>query len=238
MNETPPDSDTPNHRTARDKLLYEALGDLGRLDEEIRKLPGVMRESLAPSLAAIAKAMNDGQTAINDYAKSQEPTVKAFAATELAGMRKAFAETSADLVAMVKKDLAEATRLHQSAVRQVGYREPWAPWHWIVFALLIAAAGSSGYAGISAGVSAIRDNGYREGKAAGYSQAVDAKTAAAWANTEDGKLAYQLYLAGSLRTIAECKAKNWHIENGACFGYPAGILGGDGWYTSPRSNSD
>jgi hypothetical protein len=231
MSATPPDDEPPNHRTTRDALLYAALGDLGRLDEEVRKLPGVMRESLAPSLGAIAKAMKDGQASIENHAKGQEPTVKAFAVAELAGMRKAFSETSADLVALVKKDLAEATDLHLSAVRQAGYREPWGPWHFILLALLIAAA----VWGVYAGLSALFNKGFSEGKAQGYTEAVEAKAAASWANTENGKLAYQLAKTGAIKMLAECSGKNWqkNEKERSCFGYTAGGDGG-GWYYMPK----
>ena len=227
-----PEDEPPNHRTTRDALIYQALGDIGRLHQEIEKLPGSLRESLAPSLGAIAKAMKDGQASIENHAKGQEPTVKAFTTAELAGMRKAFAETSADLVALVKKDLAEATHLHQSAVRQAGYRQPWGPWHFILFALLIAAS----VWGVYVGLFALFDKGYTEGKAQGYSDAVEAKAAASWANTQEGKLAYQLAKAGSIKLLAECSGKGWqkNEKERSCFGYGLGGNGGAGWYYTPK----
>ncbi|MGV1010177.1 MAG: hypothetical protein ACOYBY_16475 [Dermatophilaceae bacterium] len=219
-------------RSNLDELVAEMLGDVLKLHDEIKALPPDLRESLAPSLGAIAQAMKDGQKSIDDYAKGQAPIIKGFATAELAGMRQAFSETSADLVAMVKKDLAEATHLHQSAVRQAGYREPWGPWHFILIALLVAGA----VWGVYAGLGGLYEKGYSDGKTKGYSDAVEAKAAASWANTETGKLAYQLAKAGAIKTLAECSGKNWqkNEKERSCFGYGGGLGNGDGWFFAPK----
>ena len=218
-------------RSNLDELVAEMLGDILKLHDEIKALPPDLRESLAPSLGAIAQAMKDGQKSIADYAKGQEPTVKAFATAELAGMRKAFAETSADLVASVQRDLAEATRLHLSAVRQAGYREPWGPWYYIAIAALIAGAVWGSYAGVAK----LYHTGYSDGQAQGYRDAVEAKAAATWANTPEGKLAYQLAKAGNIKQLAECSGKHWTKNEKArsCFGFALGG-DGDGWFYAPR----
>lgn len=59
-------------------------------------------------------------------------------------------------------------------------------------------------------------SGFDGGKAEGYKQAADEKAAAAWANTPQGKLAYQLARAGSLEPLAHCNGKGWTLSKGWC----------------------
>ena len=41
--------DTSAHRTPRDALIYDLLGDVGRLDEKIKSLPAALNEVLEPT---------------------------------------------------------------------------------------------------------------------------------------------------------------------------------------------
>ena len=59
-------------------------------------------------------------------------------------------------------------------------------------------------------------SGFDGGKAEGYKQAADEKAAAAWANTPQGMLAYQLAQAGSLEPLAHCNGKGWKLSKGIC----------------------
>lgn len=63
-------------------------------------------------------------------------------------------------------------------------------------------------------------SGFDGGKAQGYKQAVDEKAAAAWANTPQGMLAYQLAQAGSLEPLAHCNGKGWTLAKGWCTPQP------------------
>lgn len=42
-------------------------------------------------------------------------------------------------------------------------------------------------------------------------------TAASWANTPEGRIAFELAQAGSLRDLATCSRPGWEIKNGQCF---------------------
>lgn len=55
-------------------------------------------------------------------------------------------------------------------------------------------------------------NGYRTGQADLLTHLHNQKTRAAWANTPDGKLAFQLYNAGSIRLLATCNQPGWDTE--------------------------
>jgi hypothetical protein len=63
--------------------------------------------------------------------------------------------------------------------------------------------------------------GERTGYAIGYEAArnryEDAAATASWANTPEGRLAYELARAGSLRELATCSGHGWFERDGACF---------------------
>lgn len=63
--------------------------------------------------------------------------------------------------------------------------------------------------------------GYMEGKdagdAVGYAKARDEIAASSWANTPDGRLAYQLARVESIESLVRCNRPGWFTENGFCF---------------------
>ena len=65
-------------------------------------------------------------------------------------------------------------------------------------------------------------SGFETGRAAGYKVAADEKAMAAWANTVQGRLAYELAQAGNLEKLAYCDGKGWQLEKGVC--YPYGVM--------------
>jgi hypothetical protein len=58
--------------------------------------------------------------------------------------------------------------------------------------------------------------GYNEGVGVGYSEAKDEKAAAAWANTPQGKQAYELAKSTDIDALANCSRPGWHIKKGVC----------------------
>ncbi|CDS47905.1 hypothetical protein [Polaromonas sp. CG9_12] len=63
-------------------------------------------------------------------------------------------------------------------------------------------------------------SGFETGKAAGYQAATDEKAMAAWANTDQGRLAYELAQAGNLEMLAHCNGQGWNLSKGICLPYP------------------
>jgi hypothetical protein len=63
-------------------------------------------------------------------------------------------------------------------------------------------------------------SGFETGNAAGHKAAENEKAMAAWANTNQGRLAYDLAMAGSLEMLANCNGRGWKLEKGACNPYP------------------
>lgn len=82
-------------------------------------------------------------------------------------------------------------------------------------------------------------SGFETGKSAGYKAAADEKAMAAWANTDQGRLAYELAQAGSLETLANCSARGWRLSKGGC--YPQSYMEGkdekvSGWSVGKSAN--
>lgn len=63
-------------------------------------------------------------------------------------------------------------------------------------------------------------SGFETGKAQAYQDVKDEKAAAAWANTPQGMLAFQLAQAGSIETLAHCNGKGWKLSKGMCYPQP------------------
>ncbi|MEO6321881.1 MAG: hypothetical protein ABIR56_14430, partial [Polaromonas sp.] len=63
--------------------------------------------------------------------------------------------------------------------------------------------------------------GYSQGKDAGnsmgYATARQEIAAAAWANTQEGRIAYQLAKAGSIEELARCNRPGWKVTDGWCY---------------------
>ena len=59
-------------------------------------------------------------------------------------------------------------------------------------------------------------SGFETGKVAGYKAAADEKAMLAWANTDTGRLAYELAQVGSLEPLAHCNGRGWKLAKGVC----------------------
>ena len=71
--------------------------------------------------------------------------------------------------------------------------------------------------------------GYNEGVGVGYSEAKDEKAAAAWANTPQGKQAYELAKSTDIDALANCSRPGWHIKKGVCIVGPTSDKETYGW---------
>lgn len=61
-------------------------------------------------------------------------------------------------------------------------------------------------------------------------------TAASWANTPEGRIAFELTQAGSLRDLATCSRPGWEIKNGQCFVRP--VKGSTYGWSLPRTDGE
>ena len=126
-------------------------------------------------------------------------------------------QVSLGLVEAIRKmgpDIDNAVVHHAKALNQVN-RAQWIGGVVLAVALLFSVFGwlthTSGYS-----------SGFETGKAAGYKAAADEKAMAAWANTNQGRLAYELAQEGSLEKLAHCTGKGWKLIKGIC--YPFSVV--------------
>ena len=157
-------------------------------------------------------------------AQAAKDTLTGFKATAEATAKAAAEAAKADLAAAV------ATAAHRVADQVAGTRElRWGVGLSLAMAVLIACALGFGFYMESVG----RASGLVEG----YAAARDETAAAAWANTPQGKAAYQLAQAGSIDILTRCDLPGWRIEKGAC--YPDQAPGGKlhGWRLKPDASA-
>lgn len=84
-------------------------------------------------------------------------------------------------------------------------------------------------------------SGFETGKAQAYQDVKDEKAAAAWANTPQGILAFQLSQVGSIERLVHCNGKGWKLSKGVC--YPQVVTEGKneviyGWSVGKAANGN
>lgn len=132
--------------TEYEALMAALLGNVGKVREEIQRLPAELRGSVAPTITALNKTMVDAQASLKVYAKGMEPLIKGAATEQLALVRQAFTETASATLAAVALDLKKATALHQQAISETSGTS----WKYIVLML-----GGAALAGLIAGVTVL-----------------------------------------------------------------------------------
>ena len=103
----------------------------------------------------------------------------------------------AGAVAKIANDVAKSVAGKQKA--------RWVSIAVIVIAFALGGVGSLGWV-----------LGYRGGRLAGYQHDLDIKAAASWANTEQGKLAYEFAKSGNLDILVKCSRPGWEIKGEYC----------------------
>jgi hypothetical protein len=137
------------------------------------------------------------QTAVKSVLQEFNVTAGVIVMGETARMKAELARGAIDVARTVADDIAGKNK-----------------WEWIAgsVALTFCAFSLFGWMMHNRGYS----SGYAEGHEHGYVEARDEKSAASWANTPEGRLAYGLAQAGSIRELATCNGDGWVLKNGAC----------------------
>ena len=101
---------------------------------------------------------------------------------------------------------------HAKALNQVDR----AKWVGGAVVVVVAAFAAFGWITHATGYS----SGFEVGQAAGHAAAADEKAMAAWANTQQGRMAYELAQAGNLEMLANCAGRGWKLSKGVCTPMP------------------
>lgn len=153
--------------------------------------------------------------AIAEAAKQSLANVKITADATMKASAQSFKADMARAVAATAQEVAQNTSRKQM-------------WQWASGAVAAAflSLGLLGWGAFAKGVEA--------GRAEGYDQAKDEKSAAAWANTPQGQSAYRLAKGGDLDMLANCSADSWKIKKDVCFPYADSNNKIRGWSVSPK----
>ena len=97
---------------------------------------------------------------------------------------------------------------HAKALNQVDR----AKWVGGAVVVVVAAFAAFGWITHATGYS----TGFEVGQAAGHAAAADEKAMAAWANTPQGRMAYELAKNGTLEMVGNCNGRGWELSQGLC----------------------
>jgi hypothetical protein len=125
--------------------------------------------------------------------------------------------------AATERELAEAIGRTADRIARETARGRMLRWAAICLVASVVSLGVVGWSAYRAGHAA----GHARGWAQAYRATVDEKAAAAWANTPEGRLAFGLARAGSIRELAACSGRGWVPKGGVCFPRPeSGVVYG------------
>lgn len=120
--------------TAQEVLIAELLGDVGKLHDDIKALPGNLEKEVSPALGAILKATEKAHGAIVQLGAAGKASFGNFAAAEKVALRDslkaALREEAGEALASVARELATSARIHQDAAKG----ETRQRWQWIAVA--------------------------------------------------------------------------------------------------------
>ena len=121
-------------RTTRDALTIELLGDVGKLHDDIKALPGNFEKEVSPTLGAILKATEKAHGAIVQLGAAEKASFGNFAAAEKVALRDALKaalrEEAGEALASAARELATSARIHQDAAKGEKVQR----WQWIAAA--------------------------------------------------------------------------------------------------------
>lgn len=111
-------------KTARDALIHDLLGDVGKLHDLIKALPGEMQTALSPSLGALVGASKEAQATIAQLAEAQKVSIGQFSAAEKVALRDAMKaamrEEAGAALADTVRALQSSAAAHETAIKAEG----------------------------------------------------------------------------------------------------------------------
>ena len=120
--------------TAQEVLIAELLGDVGKLHDDIKALPGNLEKEVSPALGAILKATEKAHGAIVQLGAAEKASFGNFAAAEKVALRDALKaalrDEAGEALASVARERATSARIHQDAAKGEKVQR----WQWIAVA--------------------------------------------------------------------------------------------------------
>ena len=120
--------------TAQEVLIAELLGDVGKLHDDIKALPGNLEKEISPALGAILKATEKAHGAIVQLGAAEKASFGNFAAAEKVALRDslkaALREEAGDALASVARELAASAKALDAATKSERRQR----WQWIAVA--------------------------------------------------------------------------------------------------------
>ena len=220
--------DTSAHRTPRDALIYDLLGDVGRLDEKIKSLPAALNEVLEPTKKELRNIQGNLLEQLAALPGAADKELKRAGDAAIASL----ATEVGKIAQKIAGDAAKATAADakkSAAIWQGGM---------LIGGVLVGAI--TAYLAVT-GAHAINMSTARERIAAAEARAETAESDAkkradetiaaiseksgaavaaiaarnAWAATAAGRAAHQLAEAGDMGKIAGCSGKGWEKKKDA-----------------------
>jgi hypothetical protein len=161
------------------------------------------------ALWLLLMALGHYETLYNRLPELIRDTAKA----TLIGVKEAADAQMKTSAAVTERELAEAVATTAQRIAKETARGRMWKWAAACLAASVVSLAVVGFSAYRAGTTAGRARGWAEG----YRQTVDEKAAAAWANTPEGRLAFGLANAGSIRQLAACSGRGWVPKGGVCF---------------------
>jgi len=133
----------PLHKNAKDALIYDLLGDVGKLHDQIKALPEALKESIAPTLGAVTLATKEAHATIVQLGKAEKAAFGNFTAQEKVALRDslkaALREEAGAALADVARDLSSSAWLHEEAAKAERRQR----WQWLAVALAVGLLGGA-----------------------------------------------------------------------------------------------
>ena len=220
--------DTSAHRTPRDALIYDLLGDVGRLDEKIKSLPAALNEVLEPTKRELHNIQGNLLEQLAALPGAADKELKRASDAAIASL-------STEIGKIAQKIAGDAAEAKAADAKKSA-----AIWQGGMLIGGVLAGAIAAYLAVT-GAHAINMSIAREKVAAAELRAetaeADAKKRAdetiaaiteksgtavaaiaarnAWAATAAGRVAHQLAEAGDLGKIAGCSGKGWEKKKDA-----------------------
>lgn len=129
--------------TAQEVLIAELLGDVGKLHDDIKALPGNLEKEVSPALGAILKATEKAHGAIVQLGAAEKASFGNFIAAEKVALRDsakaAIREEAGEALAFAARELAASAAAHDRAVKDVQRQR----WQWQAVALAVGLLGGA-----------------------------------------------------------------------------------------------